>query len=188
MYQSRPVACKLADFGESRSLLIQTQTMLASKTNVDRGTLIYMAPELLLKELALSTASIDDLTLANIWALGMIFFTMINPSLKSPYILDIRPQRGISSQGELKSFITSLVRSERYPMQDAKCEIACTTCKEKLNSLGIRKKEDQKFFVEQFFANDENAILESEEKHQMETCLKTAWPLLDEEEKRLTAT
>ena len=33
MYQSRPVACKLTDFGESRSLLIQTQTVLASKTN-----------------------------------------------------------------------------------------------------------------------------------------------------------
>ena len=69
MYQSRPVACKLTD----------------SKTNnVDRGTVVYMAPELLLKEMALSTSSIDDLRLADIWALGMAFFTMINPNLKSP--------------------------------------------------------------------------------------------------------
>ena len=189
MYQSRPVACKLTDFGESRSLLIQTQTVLASKTNnVDRGTVVYMAPELLLKEMALSTASIDDLKLADIWALGMIFSTMINPNLKSLYILEIRSQGGLSSQAELKSYITSLVRSERYPMQDAKYEIARTTCKEKLNSLGIRKKEDQKFFMEQVFANDENAILESEDNHQVETRLKTAWPVLDEEEKRLTAT
>ena len=67
-------------------------------------------------------------------------------------------------------------------------EIARTTCKEKLNSLGIRKREDQKFFMEQVFANDKNAILESEDNHQMETRLKTVWPLLDEEEKRLTAT
>ena len=59
------------------------------------------------------------------------------------------------------------MRSERYPMQDAKYEIARTTCKEKLNSLGICKKEDQKFFMEQVFANDENAILESEDKHQV---------------------
>ena len=93
IYQSRPVAFKLTDFGESRSLLIQTQTVLASKTNnVDRGTLVHMAPELLLKEMALFTASIDDLRLADIWALGMIFFTMINPNLKSPYILEIRSQ------------------------------------------------------------------------------------------------
>ena len=91
MYQSRPVACKLTDFGESRSLLIQTQTVLASKTdNVDRGTVVYMAAKLLLKEMALSTASIDDLKLADIWALGMIFFTKINLNLKSPYILEIR--------------------------------------------------------------------------------------------------
>ena len=74
-------------------------------------------------------------------------------------------------------------------MQDAKYEIARTTCKEKLNSLGIRKKVDQKFFMEQVFANDnyKNAILESEDNHQVETCLKTAWPLLEEEEKRLAA-
>ena len=114
---------------------------------------------------------------------------MINPSLTSPYILAIRPQRGISSQGELKSlgFIKSLVRSERYPVQDAKYEIARTTCKEKLNSLRIRKKEVQKFFMEKVFANDKNAILESEDNHQVETRLKTACPLLDEEEKRLAA-
>ena len=99
--------------------------MLASKThNVDRGTVVYMAPELLLKEMALSTASIEDLKLADIWALGMIFFTMINPNLKSPYILEIRSQGEISSQKQRKSFITSLVRSERYPLQDAKYEIA----------------------------------------------------------------
>ena len=95
MYQSRPVACKLTDFGESRSLLIQIQIVLVSKTNnVDRGTVVYMAPELLLKEMALSNASIDDLKFADIWALGMIFFKVISPNLKSPYILEIRPQRG----------------------------------------------------------------------------------------------
>ena len=42
-------------------------------------------------------------------------------------------------------------------------------CKDKLNSLGIRKKEDQKFFMEQVFENDENAILKTEDKHQLET-------------------
>ena len=40
----------------------------------------------------------------------------------------------------------------------------------------------------QVFANDENAILESEDKQQLETRLKRARPLLDEGEKRLTAT
>ena len=49
--------------------------MLASKNNnVDRGTVVYMAPELLLKEMVLSTASIDDLKLPDIWALDLIIF------------------------------------------------------------------------------------------------------------------
>ena len=48
MYRERPIACKLTDFGESRPLLIQTHVILSSKTTtVDRGTVVYMAPELL---------------------------------------------------------------------------------------------------------------------------------------------
>ena len=162
MYQSRPVACKLTDFGESRSLLIQTQTVLASKTNnVDRGTVVYMAPELLLKEMALSTASIDDLKLADIWALGMIFSTMINPNLKSLYILEIRSQGGLSSQAELKSFITSLVRSERYPMQDAKYEIARVTVWRELENVlrvCVKLKGEKRFSLD-----EASAILKRDE-------------------------
>ena len=50
-FQSRP-ACKLTDFGESHSLLMQTQSVLASNTrNIDRGTVMYMAPEILVEDL-----------------------------------------------------------------------------------------------------------------------------------------
>ena len=49
-FESRPVACKLTDFGESRSLLVQTQSFVASRTsNIDRGTVVYEAPELFVK-------------------------------------------------------------------------------------------------------------------------------------------
>ena len=65
----------------------------------------------------------------------MIFSTVINPNLKSLYILEIRSQGGLSSQEELKSFITSLVRSERYPMQDAKYEIARVTVWRELENV-----------------------------------------------------
>lgn len=168
MYQSRPVACKLTDFGESRSLLIQTKTVLVSKTNdVDRGTVVYMAPELLLKEMALSTASIDDLKLADIWALGMIFFTMINPNLECPYILEIRSQGGISSQEELKSFITSLVRSERYPMQDAKYEIARATVWRELENVFrgcVKLKREERFSLD-----EASAILKRDEDQHFRT-------------------
>ena len=44
-----------------------------------------MAPELLVKEMLISVASIIDLFLADVWVLGMIFFSMINPSL-NPFV------------------------------------------------------------------------------------------------------
>ena len=57
-YQSCPVMCKLSDFGNSRSLLVQTQTVLSTKTDkLDRGTVVYMAPEILLPEKQPSKAS-----------------------------------------------------------------------------------------------------------------------------------
>ena len=99
MFRERPIACKLTDFGESRSLLIQTQAVLSSKTTtVDRGTIVFMAPELLVKE----NASLD------LWNLGMIFFTMLNPNLKTPYVIKVRSE-GVTSQEQLKKFIRSLL-------------------------------------------------------------------------------
>lgn len=61
--------------------------------------------------------------LADVWALGMIVFTMINPSLKCPYILDIRSTGGVSSQKELKKFVISLLATETLPLLDVKYEV-----------------------------------------------------------------
>lgn len=101
-YQARPIACKLTDFDESRYHLLQTQAIIASEiTNIDRGTMVYMAPELLVKEKLDPCAPIDDLILSDVWAFRMIVFTMINPNLKCPYILYMRSAGGVSSQEEL---------------------------------------------------------------------------------------
>ena len=127
-YHYRPIACKLADFGESRSHLIQTQTFIATKTtNVDRGIVVFMAPEILLNEFLISGASIPDLLLADIWALGMIFFCMINPSLKFPYRSEIRSAGCVSSQEELKKFICSLFRQKKHPLPDTNYEVQRAT-------------------------------------------------------------
>ena len=61
-------------------------------------------------------------------------------------------------------------------------------CKDELSALGIRKKEEQKFFLDIVFGSDEKAILESKDKNNLEASLKAAQPLLNEEEKRLTST
>ena len=128
-YESRPIACKLTDFGESRSLFTQTQSVLASKTsNLDRGTVVYLAPEVLVEELCLSGASISDLMLADIWALGMVLFSMLNPSLKCPYLVEIREAGGVKSQEELKTFIRSLLRVGKHPTQDETYQVGVAPC------------------------------------------------------------
>lgn len=83
-----------------------------------------------MKEKLVQCASIDDLILSDVWALGMIVFTMINPSLECPYILEIRSAGGLSSQEELKKLIISLLATEKCPLQDVKYELdrATTWC------------------------------------------------------------
>ena len=89
------------------------QLIVSSKTTtVDRGTVVYMSPELLVEEKRLTKASIADLIMADVWALGMVIFTLLNPSLKSPYILEMRAE-GVRTQEPLKKFITELLLPSR---------------------------------------------------------------------------
>ena len=79
-----PVICKLTDFGQSRSTLLQTASIIHTKTmNIERGTERYMAPEILL-EGKLNCATVEDLKAIDIWPLGMIFFSIINPDVEFP--------------------------------------------------------------------------------------------------------
>ena len=84
-----PVICKLTDFGESRSTLLQTASIIHANTvNIERGTKPYMAPEILL-EGKLNRATMEDLKAIDIWALGMIFFSIINPDVEFPYEIEL---------------------------------------------------------------------------------------------------
>ena len=88
---ARPVVCKLADFGESRSQLLQTTGLNDPGTNqVFRGTIAFMAPEILLPEAMVPgrKLSLDDLKKVDIWALGLVFYCLINPATLCPYERD----------------------------------------------------------------------------------------------------
>ena len=84
-----PVICKLTDFGASRSTLLQTASIIHAKTmNSERGTKPYMAPEIIL-EGKLNCAAMEDLKAIDISALGMIFFSIINPDAEFPYEIEL---------------------------------------------------------------------------------------------------
>ena len=54
--------CKLVDFGEGRSEMAQTKTLLSNKTKlVERGTPTFMAPEISVDALKLTSVGIQQL-------------------------------------------------------------------------------------------------------------------------------
>ena len=62
LFAEQPVLCKIADLGESRSLVTQTCMVGKTKTKcLERGTPAFMAPEIMIEECMLQTAGIEDL-------------------------------------------------------------------------------------------------------------------------------
>ena len=84
IYANCPIVCKVTDFGFSRSLNTQTQSILQSRTeDVCRGTPVYMAPEI--HNNTLKNANLEDLKRTDIWSLGILAYAAINPNLINPY-------------------------------------------------------------------------------------------------------
>lgn len=72
-----PVLVKLTDFGESRSKLVQTQTVVQTLTSETYcGTPIFMAPEILVakydNDLNRNPMSLSELQATDIWSLAMV--------------------------------------------------------------------------------------------------------------------
>lgn len=123
-WNMEPVICQLTDFGESRSKLIQTKTMCQTKTgNIDRGTVPFMAPEILTDNI-FATASLEDFKKADIWAYGMLLFLVINPCLHYPYEIDLKQGGG---GGNAKENIQSLLKQRRKPEGSLKYRERCQT-------------------------------------------------------------
>lgn len=107
-----PIICKVADFGEGRSKEIQTEAILRSRTQrINRGTLPYMAPETIDVDIAMSSATIQDMKRIDMWAVGMIMFNICNPDVQYPYEKELK-ERGNRSP---TVFLTQLFRNKTLP-------------------------------------------------------------------------
>lgn len=107
VFQNKPIVCKLTDFGESRSEEIQTATLCTGTVNetvnVYRGSPAYMAP---------------DLKYVDIWALGMVYFMILNPDLDYPYFLDIQQAKRHGARG--KEAIQTKMSNKELPLHSKK--------------------------------------------------------------------
>ena len=85
-----PVICKLSDFGEARSQLIMTRNLnLTTTKDVNRGTPAFRAPEVLLPGHE-QPMGLRQLKSVDIWALGLLFFCVVNPGLSTPYSYEFK--------------------------------------------------------------------------------------------------
>ncbi len=114
-----PIVCKLTDFGESRSQDIHTNTVLSSKTSrVSRGTLVFMAPEILANDFQLPVASLDDLKRVDMWAYGMVLFNLINPGLKHPFQINMQTNQFVGKTP--LQLLEKFARSKEKPIHQRK--------------------------------------------------------------------
>lgn len=113
-----PLICKLTDFGESRSQEVHTNAITTTKTGrIDRGTPVFMAPELFVKEFQLPSASLEDLKKADVWAYGMIVFCLANPGLKHPFDINMRAKDRSENPLDL---LKKLTKSKEKPISQPK--------------------------------------------------------------------
>lgn len=124
MFQARPIICKLADFGESRSALNQTRNACRMVTsNIVRGTPAYHAPELFRQNG--SKLSLEDLKAVDVWALRMLLFVIINPDLKYPYQFELEKIQ----TGNYLSVLENLIsKNEKPAHSDQYCRQHALNC------------------------------------------------------------
>ncbi|XP_028404026.1 probable myosin light chain kinase DDB_G0284661 [Dendronephthya gigantea] len=105
----------------SRSHNMQTKTVLQSKTDsINRGTPSYMAPEIHLNKIF--QASQEDLKKTDIWSLGMVMYTLVNPNVPGPYFVEFG-ESGIVTDAALQD----LLKREVLPKHDLKYETVRST-------------------------------------------------------------
>ena len=122
-WQSRPIVAKLTDFGEGRTQMIQTASIVATKTsNFARGTPVFMAPEALCSD-SLTSASMEDLKCMDVWSLGMVLFVLLNPDLHYPYQLELKESRA-TSPDMLQAVLKRQILRKQLPRHSKKYEVA----------------------------------------------------------------
>ena len=116
MWENSPVVCKLADFGEGRSNIIQTQSLLTSRVQeLDRGTPAYMSPEVFLPELRPQEATLEQLKAVDSWVFGMILFVLANPSVGYPYQEELQQEASLNLVKDPRENMREILRRRQRP-------------------------------------------------------------------------
>ena len=91
-FYKKPINCKFGDLGEAKSVYTQTNALTGKNftTAVHRESLAFMVPEIIIEELLIASAGIDELKTVNVWAASLTFFTILNPDQSYPFQHDLK--------------------------------------------------------------------------------------------------
>jgi serine/threonine protein kinase len=113
-WSTKPVVAKLTDFGESRSAVTSTRSLVCTHTSdLYRGSPAYMAPEALLQ--LLPQASLSDMMRMDIWSLGMTVFNLINPDIGFPFQEEVSRQEDVSAVEVLQKCVAKEILPTMSP-------------------------------------------------------------------------
>lgn len=109
---------KLTDFGEARSELLQTQSLMHAAATVsgnDRGTLVYNGPEIHMETKILG---LEDLIKHDIWTYGLLIFQVYNGDLSYPWYQEIH--RVSEGMGQARAVIKRCMKKGLLPKPSGK--------------------------------------------------------------------
>ena len=140
VFLKEPIICKLADLGEARSNVLQTKVMSShSRTQfVRRGSPAYMAPEIILKEIMLKSAGIEDLKAVDVWALLMTIFVVLNPDQKFPFQHDLENISDRNGFTDTADMLLDLLRKEYFPTFSKSYEEMQASCYSNLRHVFLK--------------------------------------------------
>ena len=116
LFEKRLVICKLADFGEGQSEMAQTKTLLSNKPKlVERGTPAFMAPEIPVDTLKLTSVGIVQLKSIDNWALIMTIFVILNPDQEYLFFLDFQNEREKEVSDSASNLLKKYLKGKCFP-------------------------------------------------------------------------
>ena len=91
-FGKKPINCKLGDLGEVRPVYTQANALTGKNctTDVHRGSLAFMVPELIIEELSIASSRTDKLKTVDVRVGSMTFFTILNPDQSYPFQHDLK--------------------------------------------------------------------------------------------------
>ena len=96
--------------------MAQTKTLLSNKTKlVERGTTAFMAPEISVDSLKLTSIHIEQLKSIDNWALIITIFVILNPDQEHPFFLDFQNDRKKGVSDSTSNLLKKYLKRKCFP-------------------------------------------------------------------------